>query len=150
MRQGSLSALKQRDAPPPGPGRRLTSVFVTQRSLMRPVNPSFQPPTDVYETENEVVVRLEIAGVDPDQIELVITDQSRTLTVSGTRTDPAAGQRRKYYNMEIECGNFARRIRLPVPVNDSEAEARYEEGFLVISLPKARPDTSIPRSVPVE
>ena len=117
---------------------------------MRPVNPSFQPPTDVYETENEVVVRLEIAGVDPDQIELVIADQSRTLTVSGTRTDPAAGQRRKYYNMEIECGNFARRSRLPVPVNDNEAEARYEEGFLVISVPKARPDTSSPRSVPVE
>ncbi len=131
------------------PGR-FISVFSTQKPLMRPANPTFEPPTDVYETEKDVIVRLEIAGVKPQQVELVLSEQGRVLSISGLRADPAAGQRRKYYHMEIECGAFARRVRLPVAVNEDTAVAQYNDGFLVITLSKAIPSPEEPRSVPIE
>lgn len=129
---------------------RFVSVFTTQKPLMRPANPTFEPPTDVYETEKDVIVRLEIAGVEPQQVELVLSEQGRVLSVSGRRPDPAAGQRRKYYHMEIECGAFARRIRLPVAVDEMETVAQYNDGFLVITLAKATPSVQEPRSIPIE
>ena len=150
MLGGSVLSVSDRGGAGRRSSRRLTSAFETQRALMRPANPSFEPPTDVYETEQEVIVRLEIAGVDATQVNLVISDRGRVLSVSGIRGDPAAGQRRKYYHMEIECGAFARRIRLPVPVDNNKAVARYEEGFLVITIPKISPSNSESRPVPVE
>ena len=63
MAQGSLLAINDRSDAQRRSRRRLLSVFDTHTALMRPANPSFEPPTDVYETEQEVIVRLEIAGV---------------------------------------------------------------------------------------
>ena len=150
MLQGNLLSVRPRGDADSRRPRRSVSVFSTQKPLMRPANPSFEPPTDVYETEEEVIVRLEIAGVDPKQVELVISEQGRALSISGMRADPAAGQRRKYYHMEIECGAFARRIRLPVAVDEAGAMAQYTDGFLVITLPKSVPSSPHPRPVPIE
>ena len=149
MSQGTALASSNRGGTCRRSTRRALSVFETQKGLMRPVNPSFEPPTDVYETEEEVMVRLEIAGVDEREVDMRISEQARVLSISGVRGDPAAGQRRKYYHMEIECGAFARRIRLPVPVDGSAAVAHYSDGFLVIVLPKLKPAHG-PRTVPVE
>lgn len=150
MPHGILLARSDRSGAPGRFRRGLPSVFDTHRALMRPANPSFEPPTDVYETEQEVIVRLEIAGLDTTQVDLVISERGRLLSVRGVRGDPAAGQRRKYYHMEIECGAFARRVRLPVAVDDAGAVARYEDGFLVIVLPKLSRASSQERPVPVE
>ena len=131
-------------------GWRAVSVFSVQKSVLRAPDPSFAPPVDVYETEEEVVVRMEIAGIDPTAIDIMIMREERLVTIRGERRDPAAGQPRNYHNMEIECGLFSRQIRLPAEVDETRASAHYSEGFLVVALPKAKSPGASGRSVPLD
>lgn len=126
------------------------SLFSIQKPPLRASDPSFAPPVDVYETEDEVLVRMEIAGIDPTTVNIVIIDNEGLLTIRGQRSDPAAGQPRKYHNMEIECGSFSREVRLPAEVDESQASAHYSDGFLLITLPKAKLHPQSSRSVPIE
>ena len=131
-------------------GWRAVSVFSVQRSVLRPPEPSFAPPVDVYETDSEVLVRMEIAGIDPSGVNIAIVAKDRLVTISGQRRDPAAGQPRKYQSMEIECGPFSRQIRLPAEIDETKASAHYSDGFLVVSFPKAQSHVESSRSVPIE
>ena len=129
--------------------RSAPSLSFGSSSLRRPET-GFAPPIDVYETETEVVVRMEIAGIDPTTVDIVIMQDRQLLVIRGRRTDPAAGKLRKYHNMEIECGEFSRQIRLPHAIAQDGTSAHYEDGFLVVTLPKNAPAAAEPRSVPIE
>jgi HSP20 family protein len=109
----------------------------------------YEPPTDVYETEDSVVVRMEIAGLTPDHFEILLSGDGQALTVSGSRQDPAQGERRKYYTMEIECGEFSRQVRMPTAIDAEEVSATYADGFLQIKLPKRIPPHPSSRRVPI-
>ena len=93
---------------------------------------------------------MEIAGIDPNTVNIMIVGEAGLLTIQGERLDPAAGQPRKYHNMEIECGSFSRQIRLPGEVDDSRASAHYSDGFLVITLPRGASPQQPPRSVAID
>ena len=95
----------------------------------------WRPPTDVYETEDAFIVRVEIAGMRAEDFCLSL--EERSLCVQGTRQD--APERRAYHQMEILFGEFSTEIELPCPVNPDLVEAIYQDGFLRITLPKARP-----------
>jgi HSP20 family molecular chaperone IbpA len=95
----------------------------------------WRPPTDVYETDTALVVRVEIAGMR--EVDFTISLVERNLLISGVRQD--TNERRAYYQMEIPFGEFAIEIELPYPIMVDEVEATYREGFLRIVLPKARP-----------
>jgi HSP20 family protein len=101
----------------------------------------WRPPTDVYETEDAVVVRVEIAGMNEADFSIVI-DQ-RYLIIRGVRAEPA--ERRAYHQMEIRFGEFGTEVELPYPVNVSQIEAVYNKGLLRVTLPKARP-----QKIPIE
>ncbi len=92
----------------------------------------WRPPTDVYETDTSAVVRVEIAGVEKRDIE--VSFANRVLTVTGSRRDPA--NKLTYQQMEIKYGGFRTDVFLPWAVKDKDIEASYEDGFLVIILPK--------------
>lgn len=92
----------------------------------------WRPPTDVYELETAIVVRIEISGMREN--EFAITVQDQILTVRGTRVD--IPERRAYHQMEIRYGEFGVEVQLPTPVLIDEAQAEYRHGFLVITLPK--------------
>lgn len=94
----------------------------------------WRPPTDVYETEDAVVVRVEIAGMRDGDFSISIED--RSLLVYGMR--PESPERKAYHQMEIPFGEFRTDVELPYPVIADEIEAVYEDGFLRIVLPKAR------------
>ncbi len=96
------------------------------------------PPTDVYETEDEVVVQLEIAGVQ--QADLAVSLHSRRLIIQGTRIDRGPN-RRAYHQMEIHFGEFRAEVDLPGPVDEARVDAEYSDGFLRVVLPKPRPRT---------
>lgn len=96
---------------------------------------SFRPPTDVFETELAVVVRVEIAGMQDKDISIEL--DKRVLSIHGIRPEMAA--RRAYHQMEIRFGEFDVNIELPVPILDDQVKAIYENGFLLITLPKERP-----------
>ena len=95
----------------------------------------WRPPTDVYETDDEVLVRVEIAGMQEEDFTIILDRQ--TLLVRGVRVDPA--DRRAYHQMEIPFGEFATEVELHHPVDSSRVEAAYNNGFLLIRLPMARP-----------
>lgn len=95
---------------------------------------AFRPNADVYysKVDNAVIVKLELAGVDPDAIHLEM--EERLLKISGQRVDRR--QRDKVYQqMEVFYGPFERRIMIPVDVDAKAAKAHYESGFLEIELP---------------
>jgi HSP20 family protein len=96
----------------------------------------WRPPTDVYETEKSVVVKVEIAGLRDEDIEVVI--QENLLLVSGVRSD--SSERRAYHQMEIPFGKFSIGIELPASVLIENANAEYKDGFLTINLPKGKLD----------
>jgi HSP20 family protein len=110
--------------------------------------PAARALADVYVTEDPpaVTVELDVAGVDPDALDVVL-DGDR-LTVRGERTRPP-GERRQYQHAEIEWGPFERRLRLGVAVDADRVTARYERGILTIVLPLAasRPPSRVPVTI---
>ena len=94
----------------------------------------WSPPTDVYETESAYVVRLEAAGMQEADFEVMFEDG--LLLITGTRSD--VPERRAYHQMEIHFGKFSAAILLPGPVDLDDSEAEYKDGFLTVRLPKAK------------
>jgi len=106
--------------------------FAGWRLASRPV--AWRPPTDVYETEAAFVVRMEIAGMREEDFSVQI--EGRILSVRGVRSDTP--ERKAFHLMEIRIGEFQNEIELPGAVRISEISAAYQDGFLVIHLPKTR------------
>jgi HSP20 family protein len=96
----------------------------------------WSPPTDLFESDDAIVVRVEIAGMREEDFEVAL--ENNVLMVSGTRTD--LPDRRAYHQMEIRFGKFATSVALPVPVHVASARAEYKDGFLTVTLPKAKPN----------
>jgi HSP20 family protein len=118
-----------------------------------PPDQYWQPRVDIDETSAAIRVKIELAGIRPEEIHVELSGDARTLTVRGVRRDNHgdAGDRTMFHQMEIYFGPFERNIPLPArPAVDREnVEASYRDGFLVVSLPKVtapRPKTT---SVPV-
>ena len=109
----------------------------------------FRPSVDCYRTADPpaLTVVVELAGVDPDTVEVVAVD--RALVVSGVRKRPEAVQGQVYQQIEIEYGPFQRHIPLAADVDSGEARATYERGLLTIVLPIA-PQPAGPVGVPVD
>ncbi len=99
--------------------------------------PAWRPPTDVYETEDDIVVRLEAAGLREQDIAIHL--EGRSLVVRGVRLDTP--ERRAYRQMEIPFGEFILEVELVSPVDAEKVDATYRDGFLRIRLPKIRPQT---------
>jgi HSP20 family protein len=107
----------------------------------------FSPAVDVYYTDDppRAVVRADLAGIDPAQIELQI--RGRELVLAGHRR-PEGGEERVYQQLEIERGPFRRVVALGVDVDSGAASASYEDGMLTVELPLAQPAPS--RTVPIQ
>ena len=118
-----------------------TTLLETRREILHAVSWQvrsnvWSPPTDVYETEEAYVVRVEIAGMREDDFEILL--ENNTLLISGSRPDLT--ERRAYQQMEIRFGKFSTALNLPAAVNTDQAQAEYKDGFLTIVLPKATPN----------
>jgi HSP20 family protein len=109
------------------------------------VRGGFRPPVDRYHTDDphELTVVVELPGVDPQSLTLAVAE--RVLVVAGERVRPRV-EGRVYQQMEIEYGPFKRQIRLAEDVDPENARARYERGYVIVTLPVAegaRPRGSI-------
>ena len=95
----------------------------------------WQPPTDLFETEKDFIVQVEIAGMR--EAEFAFSIEQRTLMISGVRNVP--NNARAYYQLEISSGEFFTAVELPGPIVHAEIDATYSDGFLRIVMPKAIP-----------
>ena len=120
--------------------RSIPTIIETRREIFHAVSwqirsSGWSPPTDVYETEDGFVVRVEVAGMRDDDFEIAV--ENNVLMISGNRSD--LNERRAYHQMEIRFGKFEIAVEIPVPVEIEKSVAEYKDGFLVIHLPKASP-----------
>lgn len=99
-------------------------------------NRSWRPATDIYETENELMVLVEIAGTDENDFS--ISMDRNVLTIQGVRSSPVE-ERRAVHQMEIPFGEFTVEIAFPMEVDLDHVSATYNNGFLKIVLPKQPP-----------
>ena len=106
------------------------------RSLRRPRGDVWHPPTDVYETEQDIVIKMCLPGVRASQV--VVEFGGEAVTICGVRRAADLRSVRSYHQMEIRNGYFERRIVVNRPFNPHAARWRYEDGFLYVMLPKAR------------
>lgn len=102
----------------------------------------WRPPTDVFETDTEIVVKVEIAGAEHTDFYISLDD--RHLSVRGLRYDPTP-ERRAYYQMEIHFGEFFTEVELPGPVDKEQVQAEYHDGFLCVTLLKQQPEINVLR-----
>ena len=101
---------------------------------------TFVPPVDVYEDEHNLVVKLEIPGVNEDDLDVQV--ENNTLTVKGERKFEKEEKEQNFHRIERRYGSFTRTFRLPNTVDGESADANYDKGILSISLakrPEAKP-----------
>jgi HSP20 family molecular chaperone IbpA len=96
----------------------------------------WQPPTDVFEFPDRLIVRVEVAGMRDGLFHVSLHD--RKLSISGTRARVTQERSAlQYHRMEIGYGEFRVEVSLPWPVGRSQATAVYRDGFLLVELPQA-------------
>jgi len=100
---------------------------------------------DVFETDGNIYVRVEISGVRGEDLRVSIDGE--VLRISGVRRVPSVPNVRRLHQMEIAFGPFERQVRISLPFERDAVAAHLEDGFLVISLRRTRKG---PRSIPVE
>ena len=115
----------------------VTNVMETRRDVLlasrwQVHSNVWTPPTDVYETDTSLIVKVEIAGMREEDIEVAVEEQ--VLLIRGNRLDQ--NERRAYHQMEIRFGKFEIAIGLPSAINVEESAAHYKDGFLTIILPR--------------
>ena len=97
--------------------------------------PAWRPPVEVYETDDALVVLVELAGMAEEEIEVVLDDS--VMTIRGDRRPAACEDRRTVHAMGILYGPFAADVYLPFSVDHEGVEATYESGMLRVRLPRA-------------
>lgn len=96
------------------------------------------PAADLYETESEIVVLVEVAAVDPESLDVVLEDDM--LRVTGRRPEPPLRRKCKaLHHMEIEYGHFERLFSVPQSLEGDGATAKLDNGFLEVRIPKVLP-----------
>ncbi len=93
---------------------------------------------DLLEREDALTVRVEIPGINPEDLKISVTNDR--LTISGEKSEERIDDSRYYYRVERRFGSFSRTIRLPCKVEIDNIEATYKKGVLNIVMPKSKPE----------
>jgi HSP20 family protein len=107
---------------------------------------AWQPPVDIYEDENSVIIKAELPDVDQKDIEVMIEDN--TLMLRGERRQDQSIKKENYHRIERFYGSFQRSFALPLSIDREKVKASCERGILTIILPK-REETK-PKQINVE
>ncbi len=95
----------------------------------------WRPALDVSETPKEILIRAELPGMDPKEINISLRDN--VLTVQGERKQEKEEKDENYHRVERSYGSFARSFRLPAEVESEKVDAAYKDGILTIKLKKS-------------
>jgi HSP20 family protein len=103
---------------------------------------SWAPPVDIYETEDAIVLKAELPGVDPKDVEVRVEDN--TLYLKGERKFEKEVKEQNYHRVERSYGSFARSFSLPNSISTDKVKAEFKDGLLTLTMPKreeAKPKT---------
>jgi len=117
------------------PSRDLTDIQTQMNRLFDNLTERvWAPPVDLYETKNEVVVAVELPGLNEKDIRVSITGD--LLTIQGERQWSDEAREAGHYRQERWFGKFERTLSLPIPVEAGQVKATYRDGVLTVKLPK--------------
>lgn len=119
-------------------GRVLEDMFRTMHPLFSMTERTLKPQTDVFETQKEIEVLAEIAGVDPKELEVEVC--RKTIKIKGIRRQMHYNRKGAFRLAEIQYGAFERAFILPAPIDPDTVSATYADGMLHIRLTKIRKD----------
>jgi len=106
---------------------------------------TWTPPVDIYETENDLTVNLDLPGVDPKQVDVSV--ENNVLTIRGERHFAEKQHQENFHRVERSYGTFARSFTLSRSVDSEKIRANYQAGVLTITLPKA--EAAKPRRIQI-
>ncbi len=115
-----------------------SAITETRREILQAIgwqvrSSVWSPSTDVFETDENYVIKVEIAGMRDEDFDVAF--ENNVLMISGYRSDLT--ERRAYHQMEIRFGRFEIAVGIPVTVDMEKAAAEYKDGFLTIVVPKS-------------
>jgi HSP20 family protein len=103
--------------------------------VVRLAQTCWRPAADVYETDEGIAVTVDLAGVDPEAVDVTLFDDA--VIVEGQRRLPPLDASGVYHAAEIRQGRFRLELALPSAIDGERVEARYERGLLLLAIPKA-------------
>lgn len=95
---------------------------------------SFVPPVDIYEDEHNIVLKVEVPGIDQKDLDIRIENQ--TITIRGERKFEKETKEENYHRVERRYGSFQRSFGLPNTVNPEQVTAKYDNGILTVTMAK--------------
>ena len=104
------------------------------------------PPLNIYDDGESLVVKAEVPGIDPADLEINATVNA--LTIKGERKRPSADDKASFHRRERSYGTFSRSVNLPQEINSEKVQASYKHGVLEIMLPKA--EEAKPRKIEIQ
>lgn len=114
----------------------------------------WQPAADIHETEKSIVIKMELAGVTADSVNVSLSADGRHLSVAGARTERAdeRGERTGCHQLEIYFGPFERTFGIPseAEIDRDAITATLRDGFLTITLPRRARTEPQTRNIPIE
>jgi len=117
------------------PFEEMDKMFSDYMPAVRGGQSGFVPAVDVYEDKDSVMIEAQLAGIDPDKINISI--ENDVLSIKGESEKKTEVEEKNYYRKEIRRGSFYRSVPLPTHVLGDQAKALTEDGVLKISIPKA-------------
>ena len=106
----------------------------------------WQPPVDIYEDQDTVVIKAEVPDIDQKDIEVKI--ENSTLTLRGERKQNLEHRKENYHRLERNYGSFQRSFSLPQTIDQERVKAACDRGVLTITLPKK--EETRPKQIKVE
>lgn len=106
----------------------------------------YVPAVDMYEEKDNVIVEAQLAGIDPDKVDVSI--ENDVLCIKGMSEKKSEVDEKNYYRKEIRRGGFYRSVPLPMHVNGDKAVATAEDGVLKIAIPKA--EETKPKTIKIQ
>ncbi len=98
----------------------------------RPAERHWAPAADVYQTTDGWLVKVDLAGVSPEEIEVTIAGP--LLVIAGTRRDHLCSETISYHQIEITYSRFEKTLRFPQPIEGASIESNYQDGLLILRL----------------
>ena len=108
--------------------------FGPGRLGLRPLEAEWAPAMDVAETADKVVVKAEVPGMEPKDIDITLSGE--ILTIKGEKKSEREEKKENYHLVERSYGSFSRSLKLPAAVDADKIEASYKQGVLTITCPK--------------
>jgi HSP20 family protein len=108
---------------------------------------SWRPNTDIYETSDQILVVMDLAGVKREEIHLEVS--RKAIKIYGKRDQKALPGTTRYRLAEIAYGYFERHLSLPAPVDGDRIEATYRDGLLEVRMTKLQPINEAVRKVTI-